>query len=379
MIKIENLSKKFKNVEVIKNISFEIASGEIVALIGPSGCGKTTTLKMINRLIAPSSGNIYINGKSIYETDIIKLRRSIGYVIQQTGLFPHMTAKENIELIPKTEKHSMEDIEKRTLELMEMIGMDKEFLKRYPNELSGGQQQRIGVARAFATNPDIILMDEPFSALDPISRNQLQDELLNLQDEFHKTIVFVTHDMDEAIKLADRICIMNEGHILQYDTSEMILRHPKKDFVEDFVGKNRIWQSPEFICAEDVMIDNPVSCSPSTTITKAIEKMKNKRVDSLMVVDKNGKFLGVIKADNIRLLTDRSQFVKTYIDTDFDFCRPNECLVDVLTILSEKKLSNVPVLNENGQLHGLVTKGSLVLALSQPIMDTTMEEQVSSL
>lgn len=189
MIKIDSIKKSFKSVQVLKDINIEIEKGEIVALIGPSGCGKTTTLKMINRLIRPSSGNILINGKSIYDVDIIKLRRSMGYVIQQTGLFPHMTVEENIEVIPKAENYPIEQIKKRSLELMEMIGLSQDYLERYPGELSGGQQQRVGVARAFATDPDIILMDEPFSALDPISRNQLQDELLHLQSNLHKTIV----------------------------------------------------------------------------------------------------------------------------------------------------------------------------------------------
>ena len=202
VIVFENVTKSFKEKKVLSNISFHINKGDLVAFIGESGCGKTTTLKMINRLIKPTSGRILINGDSIETKDIIELRRSMGYVIQQTGLFPHMTVKENIEIIPRSEKRDSKQIAQRTRELMEMVGLNPfEYLDRYPTELSGGQQQRVGVARAFATDPEIILMDEPFSALDPITRSGLQDELINLQSQLKKTIVFVTHDMDEAIKI----------------------------------------------------------------------------------------------------------------------------------------------------------------------------------
>lgn len=228
MIEFQNVSKTYKKTTVLSDLNFTIEDGQLVCLIGESGCGKTTTLKMINRLITPTTGNVLLNGEDISKKDVIQLRRSIGYVIQQTGLFPHMTVQENIELISKLNKVPTEQIHKKTLEMMEMVGLDaKKYLDRYPTELSGGQQQRIGVARAFMTDPDIILMDEPFSALDPMTRTSLQDELMKLQEQFHKTIVFVTHDMDEAIKIADKICIMDGGHIIQYDTPEQILKHPK--------------------------------------------------------------------------------------------------------------------------------------------------------
>ena len=237
MIEFKNVSKSFKDITVLKNISFEIEKGKLVVLIGLSGCGKTTTLKMINRLIEPTTGTIKINGEDISKKNKIKLRRNIGYVIQQTGLFPHMTIRENIEIIARVDKRPPEEITRRTAELMDMIGMDETYLDRYPNELSGGQQQRVGVARAFSLDPDIILMDEPFSALDPITRNALQEELITLQAKAKKTIVFVTHDMSEAIKIADKICIMHKGEIVQYDTPENILKYPANDFVTEFVGK----------------------------------------------------------------------------------------------------------------------------------------------
>ena len=224
MIEFRKVSKAYKNNMVLKDISFNIEKGKFTVLIGESGCGKTTLLKMINKLIVPTKGDIFIDGEDIKEIDDIKLRRSMGYVIQQTGLFPHMTVRENITIIPKILKVDENKINKDSLEMMSMIGLDDSLLDRYPSELSGGQQQRIGIARAFITNPNIILMDEPFSALDPMSRVALQDELLKLQEKLHKTIVFVTHDMDEAIKLADKIAIFDNGELVQYDVPENIFK-----------------------------------------------------------------------------------------------------------------------------------------------------------
>lgn len=237
MIEFVDVNKKFGEYHIIKNLSLKIERGKITVIIGSSGCGKTTTLKMINKLILPTSGKIYIDGEDISQKDTIKLRRNIGYVIQQTGLFPHMTVKENIELIAKIENIDKNKINARTRELMKIINLDYEiFSERYPLELSGGQQQRVGVARAFALDPGIILMDEPFSAVDPISRRQLQDELIAIQKKFEKTIVFVTHDIQEAVKIADKICLLNNGEIMQYDTPKNIIKNPKNDFVRKFIN-----------------------------------------------------------------------------------------------------------------------------------------------
>ncbi|MHC1747846.1 MAG: betaine/proline/choline family ABC transporter ATP-binding protein [Cellulosilyticaceae bacterium] len=375
MIKFENVSKTFKTQSVISNISFEIEKGQLVAIIGGSGCGKTTTLKMINRLIKPTAGKIYINGEDIKTKDVIELRRNMGYVIQQTGLFPHMTIRDNIEIIPKLEKKDKAEIIARTIELMEMVGLDpKTFLDRFPTELSGGQQQRIGVARAFATNPDIILMDEPFSALDPITRLGLQDELIDLQAQLSKTIVFVTHDMDEAIKIADKICIMDKGHILQYDTPENILRNPANDFVATFVGKNRIWSSPEYIKAEDIMIEDPVTCNPGFTLFKCREKMKKFKVDSLMVVNPQTKQLeGIIKGSKIREMKDQTLLARTIMDTEIESVSPDENMIEVLKRVDEITGSTLPVVDEQGKLKGLITKTSLVTTLSQQYMTEEVE------
>ncbi len=264
MIRFENVTKAFKQNEVIKNLSFEIQDGEMVVLVGPSGCGKTTTLKMINKLTSPTSGRILIDDQDIAKLDTVKLRRRIGYVIQKTGLFPHMTVKDNIEIILQIEGMDAAKREHITSEMMRIVGMDPvAYLYRYPSQLSGGQLQRIGVARAFASDPKIVLMDEPFSALDPITRAQLQSELVGLQTRLKKTVVFVTHDMDEAIKIADRICILDGGRIVQYDTPENILKNPANEYISDFVGRKRIWNTPELIRVRDIMLASPVSCTPT--------------------------------------------------------------------------------------------------------------------
>ncbi|EAH1309331.1 ATP-binding cassette domain-containing protein, partial [Listeria monocytogenes] len=235
MLKFEHVTKTYKGgKKAVNDLTLNIDKGEFVCFIGPSGCGKTTTMKMINRLIEPTEGKIFINDKDIMAEDPVKLRRSIGYVIQQIGLMPHMTIRENIVLVPKLLKWSEEKKQERAKELIKLVDLPEEFLDRYPYELSGGQQQRIGVLRALAAEQNLILMDEPFGALDPITRDSLQEEFKNLQKELGKTIIFVTHDMDEAIKLADRIVIMKDGEIVQFDTPDEILRNPANSFVEDF-------------------------------------------------------------------------------------------------------------------------------------------------
>lgn len=369
MIEFQNVSKTYKKTTVLSDLNFTIVDGQLVCLIGESGCGKTTTLKMINRLITPTTGNILLNGEDISKKDVIQLRRSIGYVIQQTGLFPHMTVQENIELISKLNQVPMDKIHKKTLEMMEMVGLDaKKYLDRYPTELSGGQQQRIGVARAFMTDPDIILMDEPFSALDPMTRTSLQDELMKLQEQFHKTIVFVTHDMDEAIKIADKICIMDGGHIVQYDTPEQILKHPKNEFVKKFVGPKRIWTNPELIKVKDIMMTKPVVCSKNLSIFKCITRMKMMKVDTLMVVDKDGTYLGSLHASRLNEKSDVHAKVEAYMDQENIRAKEEDSIVDVLKIVDRTHLSTLPVVNEEGKLTGFVTRSSLITSLSQQFL-----------
>ncbi len=374
MIEIKNLSKSFKKNLVLDNVSLKINKGELVALIGPSGCGKTTTLKMINALLKPTSGDVFIDGKSILSQNIIDLRRTMGYVIQQTGLFPHMTVQENIEIVSKLMKKPKENIEKRTRELMDLIGLEADtYLHRYPPQLSGGQLQRIGVARAFATDPEIILMDEPFSALDPITREQLQNELVFLQSKLRKTIVFVTHDMDEAIKLADKICVMNNGRIMQFDTPENILKNPVNSFVSDFVGKKRIWSNPEYIRVKDIMIVDPVCAFTDISLLKAIEIMRFHNVDSVLVVNENKQYMGVVKANAIQREADRNIPVSQIMIPKKITVDPDCSIIDVLKILRDNKMRNIAVTSKSGKLLGIITQSRLVTTLSTQFIDFDSE------
>lgn len=240
-IVLEGITKRYpgQKVAAVDDVTIEIPAGEVVILVGPSGCGKTTTMKMINRLIEPTSGRILIGDEDVTKKDADELRRRIGYVIQGAGLFPHYTVGDNIALVPRLLKWDKKRIDARIDELLELVNLEPDqYRNRYPRELSGGQQQRVGVARALAADPPVLLMDEPFGAVDPITRQRLQDELLRLQDELKKTIVFVTHDFDEAVKLGDRIAILQTGsEIVQYDTPDQILNNPASEFVEEFVGR----------------------------------------------------------------------------------------------------------------------------------------------
>lgn len=364
MIQFINVSKAYKEHNVIENINLEINKGELVVLIGPSGCGKTTILKIINRLIEPSDGQIKINGTDIEAQDPIELRRNIGYVIQQTGLFIHMTVRENIEIIPRLAKMPISEIVDRTVKLMETVGLPEEFLDRYPNHLSGGQQQRVGVARAFAMNPDIILMDEPFSALDPLTRSQLQDELVSLQSKLHKTIVFVTHDMDEAVKIADRICILQGGRILQYDTPENILKNPAHGFVSEFVGSKRIWSSPQLIRAKDIMITSPKTTYPYVPMFKGLEKMRIDKVDSLIVIDEDNHLLGIVRARSILNSAYKSLPVETVMTPARVTADTEENIVSLLEKINGLNISNIPVTDRDNRLAGLITNSSLVTTMS---------------
>lgn len=371
MIEFKNVCKSIGGKKIIENVNINIKDGELVTLIGPSGCGKTTTLKMINRLIKQSSGEILINGTKIEDENIIKLRRNIGYVIQQTGLFPHMTVRENIMLIPSLEKVDEGKMKDKVEELLKLVGMKPEiYMDKYPSELSGGQQQRIGIARAFAMNPEIILMDEPFSALDPITRNQLQDEIFNIQQTFKKTIVFVTHDMDEALKLADKICIMKDGLVMQYDTPDKILKNPVNDFVKDFVGENRIWNQPELIKVKDIMIKEPVKAGSERTVLQALEIMKSSHVDSLLILNIEGKLEGLVTLKDIRINIDRNIKIKEIINKNIITIKEDESIINVMKKMRKHKIGYVPVTDNKSRLVGLVTKSSLLSVLTTQFIES---------
>lgn len=371
MIEIKNIVKTAGEKVILDDISLTIESGSFVVLIGPSGCGKTTTLKLLNKLIEPTSGEIYIDGKPISKEDPIKLRRNIGYVIQNIGLFPHLTIKENIELIPKLKgDKSEEEISETTERLIKMVGLDPdEFLYKYPTELSGGQQQRIGVIRAIATDADIILMDEPFSALDPITRTQLQEWLYELQQELKKTIIFVTHDMDEALKLADKICIMQGGKIQQYDTAENLLKHPANSFVKDFIGSDRLWSAPEYIKAKDIMIKEPVKAIETRTVIQAMEIMRTNKVDSILVTDKNNLLVGILTVKELRQNGIQDYYIYKVMNQDPLFIYEDCNLIEILNIMNNKNVGHIPVVSRDGQLVGLITRSSLLSVLSEQFLE----------
>lgn len=376
MIRFENVSKTYPNgYKAVKSLSMEIRRGEFVVLVGPSGCGKTTTMKMINRLVPHTEGVITIDGRNITEVDPVELRRNIGYVIQQIGLFPHLTVAENIALVPSLKGWSKAERKSRAEALMELVGLDPAtYADRYPKELSGGQQQRVGVARALAADPDIVLMDEPFGALDPITREQLQDELLALQRRLHKTIVFVTHDMDEALKVGDRIAVMKDGELLQFDTPDKLLKEPAHGFVEQFIGKKRVYQNPELIDVADVMRENPAVVPESRSPARALAVMRQRRTDTLLVSDENGRLRGIVSAYDLQAGLDSAGTVG-------ELMRPAEnCLdlsataKDALLALDGARFGVVPVVEADGRIVGVVTRGSLLSLFARMVRDEKSEE-----
>ncbi len=374
MITFEEVDKAYKEKLVLHKINLTINDGEFVVLIGSSGCGKTTLLKTINKLETVDRGLIKIDNVSIRQQNTLELRRRIGYVVQDAGLFPHMTIYDNIATVLRINNYDSNNIENRIDELLEMVDLDPNSYKYlYPCQLSGGQKQRVGVARAFATNPDIILMDEPFSALDPVTRSDLQDAVVKLQKQFKKTIVFVTHDMDEAIKLADKICIIQKGWIVQYDTPENILKNPANEYVQNFVGKNRLWSNPEFIKASDIMLKNPCKISVDRTIIQALQVMNHARVDSVLVTEDN-KFLGIVWLADLQNFDSYSGSLKNFISDDYHAVYENTSLIEITNTVDYNHFGIVPVLDLKNELVGYLTKSRLLSVLSRQYQDSVRQK-----
>ncbi|WP_216587730.1 ABC transporter ATP-binding protein [Streptomyces brasiliscabiei] len=290
MIRFDAVRKSYPNgTTAVDNLSLELAEGGITVLVGPSGCGKTTTLRMINRMVEPTSGTVSLRGRDIRDVNAPELRRGIGYVIQHAGLFPHRTILDNIATVPLLLGWGKKKARTRAAELLELVGLPAEMARRYPNQLSGGQQQRVGVARALGADPPVLLMDEPFSAVDPIVRAELQDEFIRLQKELHKTIVFVTHDIDEAIKLGDNIAVFRTGgRLAQFDTPERLLAAPADDFVADFVGHDRGIRRLSFVDAAEL----PLRDGPVLLATAAVAEARAADAPWVLVVDGARRPLG---------------------------------------------------------------------------------------
>ncbi|WP_311780155.1 betaine/proline/choline family ABC transporter ATP-binding protein [Carnobacterium divergens] len=379
LLEFKNVSKIYKGgKKAVDDVNLNFEKGEFIAFIGTSGSGKTTTMRMINRMIEPTSGQILINGEDIAKTDPVELRRKIGYVIQQIGLMPHMTIRENIVLVPKLLKWPEDKRKEIADRLIKLVDLPNDFLERYPSELSGGQQQRIGVVRALAADQDIILMDEPFGALDPITREALQDLVKQLQQEMGRTIIFVTHDMDEALKLADRIVIMREGRVVQFDTPDNILREPADKFVEEFIGHDRLIQArPNIQTVEQVMLKTPISITPGKSLTEAIRLMRDKRVDTLLVTDDAGILKGYIDIESIDYNHRTATSVGDIMSKNVFFVRKDSLLRDTVQRILKRGLKYVPVVDEAGKLVGIVTRASLVDVVYDTIWgDDDSEETV---
>ncbi len=354
MIQLNKISKTYpgKSSPAVDNLSLEIDKGEICVLVGPSGCGKTTTLKMINRLIEPSSGKLFINGKNAINQNPNKLRQDIGYVIQDIGLFPHMTVAENIATVPKLKDWEQSKIDQRVDELLNLIGLDPENTKdNYPAQLSGGQKQRIGVARAMAVDPPIMLMDEPFAAVDPITRTQLQNEFLSLQKKIQKTICFVTHDIDEAIKMGDKIAILNQGKLVQYDTPENILFNPKNEFVEDFVGSDRSLKVLNLLKVNEIMKENIPTATTDSSAEEVLEKINESRQSYILIIDKEEKLVGYVNKERIKNNKDKNW--KDNIKFS-QVISSDASLIDALTRLIQNNQSILPVTSDENNLIGIV-------------------------
>jgi osmoprotectant transport system ATP-binding protein len=368
MIKLENLTKQFtqkngQSLNAVDNVSLNVPEGEMCVLLGPSGCGKTTTLKMINRLIAPSSGNILINGNNTNELDTVTLRRNIGYVIQQIGLFPNMTIEENITVVPRMLGWDKARCKERASELMSMVALDPtKFLHRYPREMSGGQQQRIGVIRALAADPPVLLMDEPFGAVDPINREVIHNQFLDMQRQLKKTVMLVSHDIDEALKLGDRIAVFRQGRIIQCASPDELLAKPANEFVGSFVGQDRTLKRLLLVQAGDVTDRQPtITARESTPLPEAFATMDDNDMRSITVVDGDGRPLGFVKRREARGATGAcNDLLHPFRITG----RAEDNLRIVLSKLYEHNMVWMPITDEDGRYSGEISQDYIADYLS---------------
>lgn len=369
MIRLENIHKIYPDgTQAVRDVSFQVKRGRLCVLLGPSGCGKTTTMKMVNRLISTTSGKIYIDGIDNTSVDENELRRNIGYAIQDVGLFPHMTVSENIATVPALKGWSKTRQRERARALLSLLRMDPDvFMDKYPRELSGGQRQRVGVARALGADPPILLMDEPFGAIDPITRLQLQEELLKVQRRIRKTIIFVTHDIYEAMKMGDDIALMKEGRLIQHGSPTDLLFKPKDAFVSGFVGTDRALKGLQLIRVREVMKPSPPCIRKHDTTQTALEQMKKEETDCLAVVGGEGQFAGWVSAGAL----ERGGTVRDVMETPSVSVSQRAMLSEALSRLLTSDLNHLAIVDKSNKLQGVVTLESIHASMRQAIKEAS--------
>ncbi|MBU2888163.1 ABC transporter ATP-binding protein [Celeribacter halophilus] len=376
MIKLEKLSKIFETpnggtVMAADKVSLEVAKGEICVLLGPSGCGKTTTLKMINGLIPKTSGKIHVAGRDTDTIDPVELRRSIGYVIQQIGLFPNMTIEDNICIVPDLLGWERSKARKRAAELLDLVNLDPSiFLKRFPKELSGGQQQRVGVIRALAADPPVLLMDEPFGAIDPINRAVIQDEFLRMQTELRKTIAFVSHDIDEAIKMADKIAIFRDGKLEQFDSPDDLLARPANDFIASFLGSDRTLKRLSLLKVSDVMLSGRIRVSAQDDVATARDMMKEAGHKNIVMVGPRGRARGYLHLNDVveasGTVEEHYQALPTTVNVDAD-------LRTAVSRMFRHDMTWMACVDDDGFFKGFITQRAISHQLGATYRDTPTE------
>ena len=368
MLRFDHVSLSYGSQKILNDLCFEIEEGQFAVLIGPSGCGKTTTLKMINRLIQPDTGKIYLNEEDITSKDKVELRRHIGYVIQQIGLFPNMTVAQNICVGPKLLKYSKEQCDQIVRDMLAMVEMPYEqYANKYPSEMSGGQQQRIGILRALAASPPIVLMDEPFSALDPMTRRSLQQEVKGLQQKLHKTFIFVTHDMAEALDLADVIIFMDHGNIVQMAPPEEMLAHPASGQIQDFLGNFIDTHAQKELTAADFMRSGVSTVSARRGVNECVSKMQRRNVDTLIVVDDQDRYQGTVSIADIRLTGHVVKTIEPLIRCNTPTVHTGDSAKDCFDLLISSGAPYLIVLNEEEKVDGIITKTSMTSAMAEQL------------
>ena len=379
MIRLERLGKRFPRQAdpAVEELTMEIPEGEIVILVGPSGCGKTTTMKMVNRIIEPSSGHIYLQGEDVTKVNADQLRRRIGYVIQQIGLFPHMTIFANVATVPRMLKWPEEKIRKRVDELLDLVGMDpSRYRDRYPKELSGGQRQRVGVARALSADPPVMLMDEPFGAIDPITRDRLQNEFLRLQEEIRKTIIFVTHDIDEAIKMGDRIAILRERSVIaQYDRPEVVLSAPADDFVADFIGSGASLKRLNLARVRDYQLAEWPTASLDADRSTVMAELQRSTMGSVLLLDDERRPQRWVRAVDLRRETASLADVGLPAGA---FVTPQATLADALNEMVRSQVGCAVVVDGRGVYQGTVDM-TIIMAAAETMRQSARAEAVAGM